>query len=34
MSIFDSIEDIVGGVLDAGADIVESIGDAADDFWD
>ena len=34
MSIFDSIEDLVGGALDAGEVVVESIGDAIDDLFE
>jgi hypothetical protein len=34
MSIFDSLEDLDEGLLNAGEDIIESIQDAADDFWD
>lgn len=34
MSVFDSLEDLVGGVIVAGGVIGESIGDAIDDLFD
>lgn len=34
MSLFDSIEDLVGGVIEASTDIIEATGDAIDDLFD
>jgi len=34
MSIFDSLGDIVEGVGNAAEDIIDGVADSFDDFWD